>query len=49
MTPTSLRFSFERGGDGDAVEYCVHGDASEHFLLCQWNAELFVGAQNFRI
>ena len=40
---------FEGGGDGDAVENRVDGDAREHFLLFERNAELLVGAANFGI
>ena len=49
-----LQLFLEGGHDRDGIEYRIDGDprrlhASEHFLLAQRNAELFIDLQNFRI
>jgi hypothetical protein len=44
---TGFREFFAEGrGDGDGIEYRIHGDTGEHFLLVQRDAQLFVGASS---
>ena len=43
------RNGIEHGIDRDAALAFRAHDAGQHFLLAQRNAELLVGAQNFRI
>src|SRR5215472_4089616 len=39
----------ESRGNRDAVEHRINGHARKPFLFFEWNAELSVSAQNFRI
>ena len=40
---------FEGGEYGGGVEHHIHGNAGEHFLLVQGNAQFFIGGQQFRV
>ena len=43
------QFGAEGGRNRYRIEYGVHSNASQSHLLVQWNAQLFIGAQQFRI
>ena len=47
--PGFLQLAAEGGTDGYRVEYRVHRHAGQRRLLMQRDAELFVGAQQFRV
>ena len=44
-----LQFFFVGGSHGNRIEDRINCDTSELLLLCQRNAELLKGAQEFRI
>ena len=44
-----VQLGLEGGGDGHAIEHGIDGDAGQHGLLLQGNAELVVGLEQFRI